>query len=192
MLCVDRLTLEQVRMVYRSYMVEDFVDAELRSLSRIEALMADGVYEGYGLFEGSDLCGYAFFLTLPWDGGGKCCLFDYLAVRSGLRGKGYGGKFLQVLMGKFPSDGIVLGEVENPGFAMDGAERDLRIRRLSFYLRGGAVDTGVRVRLCGVEFCILEFPLCGVHPAGEVRRAYGGIYQYLFTPGKYREELEIR
>jgi GNAT superfamily N-acetyltransferase len=75
----------------------------------------------------------------------------YLAVASTHRDRGIGGQLLRLISNAgeeisqmFGLDGCrgTLIEVERPDDSLSVAERDLRIRRIDFYLRNGAVPSG--------------------------------------------------
>jgi ribosomal protein S18 acetylase RimI-like enzyme len=73
--------------------------------------------------------------------GPSVAFLEYLAVDPEARGGGVGGKLLAHLASRLGADaggalGLVL-EVEPPG-EVEGAERELRERRIAFYLRHGA------------------------------------------------------
>ena len=108
---VEKLNLDQVRFVYRTYMKEDFPANELKPLKTIEKALAKQSYECFGLFEGDSICGYAFFVRLRKKDGRADYLFDYLAISAPMRDRGLGGTFLSLLAGCFPDGDSMLGEV---------------------------------------------------------------------------------
>ena len=59
---VDRLNRDQIRFVYQEYMQKDFPDNERKPLKIIEKAVMKQTYECFGLFEGEEICGYAFFV----------------------------------------------------------------------------------------------------------------------------------
>ena len=76
----------------------------------------------------------------------------YLAVESTHRDRGIGGRLLRLISKAgeeisqmFGLDGCrgTLIEVERPDDSLSVAEQDLRIRRIGFYLRNGAVPSGM-------------------------------------------------
>jgi GNAT superfamily N-acetyltransferase len=82
-------------------------------------------------------------------------LMEYLAVDKSSRNRGIGGKILQFIKKDLnaPTDTGLILEVERPD-EVTGAEREIRQRRIGFYLRNGArmvLDGGVyrMPNLCG-------------------------------------------
>ncbi len=166
---VRRLTdFAQIRTLYRSRMKKDFAPNELKPLSAMRRLWRKNAYDCYGLFDGEEILGYAFFVCV-----GKDRLLDYLAVAEGCRGKGRGSAFLNALAGFLADADCVVCEVEDPDKAADGDERTLRRRRLRFYLRGGYLDTGLTAAVFGADYRILEAPTASSpHTAQTLRAVY--------------------
>ena len=89
---IDRLTLPEVREIYRKRMKNDFPGNELKSLAMIEKVFREGRYLCYGVREGADILAYAFFVLTE-----DLYLLDYFAVKKDLRGSGIGSGFLKAL-----------------------------------------------------------------------------------------------
>ena len=174
---VDRLNRDQIRFVYQEYMQKDFPDNERKPLKIIEKAVMKQTYECFGLFEGEEICGYAFFVKLMNEDGRADYLFDYLAIREELRDQGLGGTFLSLLTDFFSDAHCMLGEVENPEFAQNEEERKTQERRLRFYLKNGIVDTGVTTRVFGVEYRILEVVFDERHTPEQTKEIYQRLYQ---------------
>lgn len=72
---------------------------------------------------------------------------QYIAVRRGQRGHGYGARFLQMVLDQLRRDAAQAGtscwglclEVEQPDGARSAEEREMRLARIRFYERSGAV-----------------------------------------------------
>lgn len=79
-------------------------------------------------------------------------LVDYFAVVGGSRGKGHGGKMLDMVLEHYRDRGI-FGEIEALDETAENNEQ--RIRRLQFYLRHGVVPQGVRADVFGVEMEVM-------------------------------------
>ena len=133
---VRELTREEVRLLYRERMKDDFPKNELKPLSMMEAAMDRGNYLTLGAFlpEQTDPAAYAYFVT-P----GDAALFDYLAVRRDLRDCGVGSAFLRSLCPTLARFRPVLLESDDPDHAPDKGERTRRLRRLAFYERNGLI-----------------------------------------------------
>lgn len=187
---IRELTVEEVREVYRRCMTADFPDNERKPLGRIEAALREDRYLCYGCFREGELCGYAFFAYLPGKRGREY-LLDYLAVLKNKRGRGVGSDFLKALERRLPDAACVIGEVENPDYAGSEAERAERERRIRFYRRSGIEDTGVTVRLFGVEYRVLEKPLRARHDAEEIRKIYDRLYRSILPAELYSSKVLI-
>lgn len=84
---------------------------------------------------------------------GDLVLLAYFAVPSSLRGQGIGGELLARLRERYVGRKFFL-EIERVDLGKDST--GLKARRKAFYLRGGMSETGLFVRLFGVELEILS------------------------------------
>ena len=184
---VRALTLHEVRALYARRMVEDFPPDELKPLSMIERALARGEYACLGAADGDDVLAYAFFVKA-----GAQALFDYFAVRKGLRDAGVGSRFIRALIGgALAGLDCVLLEVDDPDRAPDADERTIRDRRLAFYLRNGLMDTGVTAEVYGVAYRILALPLGRAVTPDEARRVYAALYHSILPKRVYDERVFI-
>ena len=186
--CVIRmLTLPQVREVYARHLTEDFPPDEQKPLKVIESALHRGKYVCYGYFNGETLAAYAFFATQ-----GKNALLDYFSVEKSLRNQGLGSRFLQELIGgPLREMDCALLEVDDPDYAQDRCELEIRRCRLRFYLNNGLTDTGVRVTVYHVEYRILALPV-GRTPVGQdALSAYLSIYRAMPPQKAYAKKLQI-
>ena len=147
---VKLFSAQDIENVYNTYLLKDFPPAEVKPLSRIQMLFEKKLYFGYGLYDETDtLLAYAFFSTAY---GCEFVLLDYLAVVDGNRDKGIGSKMLTLLKEEVAKEyeGIIL-ESENPDFAENAKDFDVRTRRIQFYLNNDFSSTKMVSRLFGVE-----------------------------------------
>lgn len=190
---IKELTKEELRRVYEERMVVDFPPEELKPFAKIEELYDGGRYAAYSVAdpEGAILS-YALFARLSAGNTKSHYLFDYFAVREDLRNEGIGTLFLRRLAACLPDAESVIGEVENPQYAGDAEESELRKRRLRFYRRNGLRECGVTSRIYGVEYRILEVPLGKIHSAGEVREILGRFYRLFFSEEVLKRQVIVR
>ena len=182
--------IRELRRIYNERMRQDFPSDELKPFFMIRRALRRGVYACYGLRErdGDALLGYAFFFR---ERDGRRFLFDYFAVDRARRSEGLGTAFLTLLREELRNADCVVGEVEDPDVSEDAAERATRQRRLDFYLRNGCVETGIRSRLFGVDYRVLELPLENPHTQAEVREAYEALYRQMLPARLYEGNVTL-
>lgn len=178
------LNKEQVKYIYKKYMVHDFPADELKPLLMITRGMDAGTYQSLGIVEDDTILGYAIFVK-----NGKDYLFDYFgSVKKNI---GIGTKFLELLTTFFQEDECVVGEVENFEFETNKKDKELQLRRYNFYLRNGYRDTGVRVKTFGVEYIILELKLKTIHTKEEIKSIYTNHYQSFLPALLYKTNIKV-
>lgn len=186
---VEELNLDQIRALYAGRMREDFPPAEIKPLSAIERAMSRGEYICFGAMAGEDILAYAFFIRLREKG---IALFDYFAVKKEARCSGIGSAFIQALTaGLLRGMDAVLLEVDDPACAGDAPERDIRDRRLHFYLRNGLKDTSVTAVVFGVQFRVLALPVGPCPHPDETRRMYAALYRAVMPSKIFASEVLI-
>lgn len=183
---LQELTKWQMRRIYIFCMRRDFPRSELKPLKMILKGMKQGNYRCLGLKENKKLLGYAVFVQT-----GRDYLFDYLAVLKKARNRGAGAQFIKLLRTYFKDADSIIGEVENPDFAQTGEERELQKRRMGFYLRNGFADTGVLVKLFGVDFRIISMNPAKGLSRDEIIAIYRKHYQSILPPQLYDENVRI-
>ncbi len=151
MLELRMLTIEEMRMVYEQYLIGDFPADEVKPFWRIRDMFERGLYFAYGCFERNVLKAYLFLVQ--WE---NKVLLDYFAVLRDAREQGYGRRALELLQEKL-SPKILILESENPEFAKNETDLQIRQKRLHFYHMCRMVDSGLRTRLWGVEYLILYY-----------------------------------
>ena len=166
----ERLDEESIRYVYKTYMKIDFPRSELKPLKSILSLIQQKRGEGYGFYDKDELTGYAFLIKAP---SGRAYLIDYLAVLPSLRDRGYGSACLSALQNileekntlhsKLLGTGenmestanereyTIMVESEDPSFAADETEKQVRRRRIRFYEKNGFFDSKNDCSHYGVE-----------------------------------------
>ena len=173
---------EEVAAFYQRDMCRAFPPAELKPLANIQAMIQDGIYRPWCLFEGGELAG-ACFLWLGHPGWG---LLDYLCVAESRRNSGAGARMLAELRRVEP-EMVVLGESEAPVHAPDPAMAE---RRLGFYSRNGARTAGYDTDIFGVHYKTLYWAPAAV-PDEVLMAEHQYIYQNRFPAKKYETYVRI-
>ena len=149
-----KLTADELTRVYLDEMRRDFPPSELKPLSMILNSEAAGMAHTWGVFEGETLVSY-LLMVRPM--GCEVSQLDYFSVLPAYRSTGIGAKLLAALPAHEEGAKAILIEAECPEKADDGA---MAVRRLGFYARCGAVDTGWTEHLFDAWFRVLVLP-CG-------------------------------
>lgn len=176
---LKQMTPAEFSAVYQERMTADFPADELRPLSSMKDLHAQGNYLVYGCYDEQGLAAYAA-LVLRED----AALLDYYAVDASRRGQGVGQKCLSLLQKEPLGANFLLLEVESVESAQTPAQVEERTRRIRFYHHCGCSETPVYAHLFGVEFLILCLPLGGspLPAAQEVEQAMLGTYRLIVPP----------
>ncbi len=182
---LERLTKEQLSGIYNERMVIDFPPAELKPLFVILEAYDKGIYEGLGLYDGGEIVGYTYLLKQSTN-----YLVDYLAIYPDKRNTGVGTHLLRLLGEYMAGSGSIIAEVEDPSYAENGEERKLRERRISFYLRNGCRDTGVRVKCFGVPFLVLQMGE-GIKDKEKYWEMYASLYRAVLPQDMYDDNIEL-
>ena len=180
------LSKDEVKKIYNDRMTVDFPRNELKPLSIIYSAIDKNEYECLGLSDGTDILGYTFLAKSEGD-----YLVDYLAINPEQRNEGLGGETLRLLKEKLSEARSVILEVEDPDFAVDEEQRQLRCRRLNFYLRNGLERTGVTSNCFGAQFIILEMVLGSRHPDDMLREIYKQHYKRMLSEKMYKENIFV-
>ena len=161
--------------LYRLYL-SAFPASERKPFSIIYRMYRQGRTDAWRICRGSRMVGMA--TTVNGDG---LVLLDYFAVDGGLRGQGIGSEALKMLQQMYAQVGF-FGEIEST--REDVPERELRLRRMAFYRRGGmepldvhAVVFGVKMELLGSR-CSLNF------------EDYRNFYEKYYSPWAAKHILE--
>lgn len=156
---------------YREELTRAFPPNECKPLDKIRALMDQGRYEVWGLFEGETLLGYATLWMDPEDK--RCILLDYLGITAARRNGGLGQRVVRMLADRLGGRSLLLIEAERPVEGDDQAENALRQRRLAFYERCGFLPA-YDMATCGMRFT--TFLPCLPDDLGPVMALHRAIY----------------
>ena len=149
-----RMTRGEIESWYTGDFAKAFAENERKPLGDIFALIEEGRYELWGLFEqgteaegdaGSQLIAYAAL----WKRAGiPLVLLDYLGVSEDRRNGGLGASILEVLKAQgFP----IVTESELPVHGDSADENAIRERRMEFYRRNGFVPA-YEMATCGMRW----------------------------------------
>ncbi len=182
---LESLSKSQVEDLYKNRMVIDFSKDELKPLWVILNAMDDGKYESLGLYDDETIIGYVFLVIL-----GRDYLVDYLAVYPEKRNQGAGGKMVSLLAEHLSDADNIIGEVENPEYAEDMEKKDIQTRRLSFYLRNGCSDTGLRVKTFGVQYMVLRVGEGSCTDQNSIWEKYQAFYKEVLPKEMFENNVE--
>ena len=212
-----KLTADELTRVYLDEMRRDFPPSELKPLSMILNSEAAGMAHTWGVFEGETLVSY---LLMVQPMGCEVSQLDYFSVLPAYRSTGIGAKLLAALpaheegakailicnpsnpSGKvFTYDELkliselcikydaYLIEAECPEKADDEA---MAVRRLGFYARCGAVDTGWTEHLFDAWFRVLVLPAEGeTLDAETANRELADCYSRVMGADKWRRYVQL-
>ena len=177
---------EGLTRLYQKEMTRDFPPQELKPLKAMAELMAQGRYQALGLYEGEKLLGYALVWREP---GVPFVLLDYLGTLPGVRNRGLGGQLLDLLADYYREERGIFGEAESDEGGAD-ADRELRRRRLGFYLRHGFRYGGYDCALFGVHYQTLIRGREDVTPE-ELLKVHRSFYQNRFPTHIYKRFVQL-
>ncbi len=182
-----KLTAQELTDVYRNEMRRDFPAGELKPLSMILASEAEGTAHTWGVFDGQKLAAY---LLMVQPQGVAVSQLDYFAVVPEYRAKGIGAQLLAQLPQQEAAADAILIEAEIPEKAEDAA---MAKRRLGFYARCGARDTGYTEHLFDAWFHILVMP-CPGRPLLEDQLAVDALvscYKRTISESQWRKYVQF-
>lgn len=181
---IHSVTGAALQRLHREHMCRDFPRNELKPLEMLESLTAQGINSVWAVERAGELVAYYVLARLP---GCSAVLLDYFAVEPRLRSRGVGAAVLRNLAARLGPEECLLIESELPAAGTTEEERHTRERRLDFYRRCGAVDTGVRTRLFGVDYVLL----CLGAPPEAPEEAYCALYRSMVPEHRLRGNLAL-
>lgn len=128
-----------------------FPENERKPFSVIERKAAMGSMEILLIKDGKKRLGFAITAL-----GENLVLLDYFAVAEKYQGQGVGSEALQLIRDLYSESQFYL-EIETPDETAPNHIQ--RVRRKEFYLRNGMRETGIRIRLFGVDMELLASSL---------------------------------
>ena len=182
-----RLTAPEVTEVYLNEMRRDFPAGELKPLSMILTSEAEGMAHTWGVFDGDKLAAY---LLMVQPEGVAVSQLDYFAVVPQYRAGGLGAQLLAALPEYEKAAQAIIIESECPEKAEDEA---MAVRRLGFYARCGARDTGYTEHLFDAWFRVLVLPCPGApeQTSLDTVNALVDCYRHTISEGKWRKYVQF-
>lgn len=155
---IKALSRETILELYQKIAPLHFPKEELRSMENLISLLDRGGYQGLGIYSAKALLGYALFLQVP---GENVTLLDFYAILEEYRDLGLGSIFLQGIQDYYRTRGLqgLYIETEDISCASNEQERNIRLRRNTFYERNGAAPAGFGTTVFDVPFSIYYLPL---------------------------------
>ena len=165
------LNVEQAQSIYRSQMVRDFPESELKPFASVQGMMTRGLYEPLAFYDEAG------------------ALMDYFAVLPQYRGSGVGTAVLKELAAYYaPRKQSLIIECEHPAEAPEPA---VARRRIGFYLRAGAHAAAMESRLFGVRYQIYSLPAGGLAKDEEIHRDLQELYRTMVPEPYYRGNVNF-
>lgn len=173
--------------IYNKHMLKDFHKSEVKPLDMIEDLIEEGYYKCYGFFKKENLLGYAYFIKAK-----ESILIDYLAVTPEYRCMGFGSKFLKLIENTFKDKySSLLGEVENPRFALSRDDKFNRERRISFYLKNDFEISNIESRVLEDQYSIIKLTLNRELGDKEVYSEVNTVYKTIFSEEYFNKNINV-
>ena len=182
---LERIGKPIAEALYKERMVIDFPKDELKPLGVILDAMDKGKYECLGLFDEDTMIGYVYLVKR-----GKDYLVDYLATYPDKRNSGVGGLMVSLLAEYLRDADNIIGEVEDPEYEEDEAQKDIQSRRLAFYMRNGCSDTGLRVKTFGVPFQVLKMGEGSYSDLDELWALYQSFYKEILPKEMFEKNIK--
>ena len=183
---LNELSPEALSALYAAHLKRDFPPQELKPLKAMLSLMDQGRYDALGLYQGEEPLGYALLWREP---GVPFVLLDYLGTLPGLRSHGLGGQLLDLLAEHYRDCRGIFGEAESDAGG-DPSDRELRRRRLGFYLRHGFRYGGYDCALFGVRYQALIRGQADVTPE-ELLEVHRRFYTRQFPASIYKRFVQL-
>lgn len=186
MLTLKEMNDTRTRFLYEYQMKRDFPPSELKSLSAILKMKAEGKYDVLGAYLDGILVAYALCYHPQ---GERVLLLDYLAVEPDMRRRGIGTSLLDELRKYYAAHvDTILIECERPKTAPNESEARQRIR---FYTQAGAELTNVRIWLFEVEYSILTLQCRDDAMARDWAKQMLSLYKQMLMPELYERNVRL-
>lgn len=149
---LESLDYESFSHLYHDKLVNDFPRSELRPLWMFRKVFKKESYQCIVMRKEEVVVAYACILMHA-----DQALLDYYAVDSTMRGTGLGSEFLSQLKSFLDISGLII-ESELPHEAKDQKDELIRLRRIQFYQRNGAILSPYEWHAFGVGYHLMWLP----------------------------------
>lgn len=119
---------------YISFLCARFSKKRTETLSDFKKIDEPNIGELQILYDDKIWVGYAFLIVQKNQ---RVVLLEYLAIRDGMRSRGYGEKLIAKIKDSYRTYDALFGEVERVEHFLPESLNQLRIRRIRFYERLG-------------------------------------------------------
>lgn len=183
------LSEQDIINIYNKHLVVDFPEDELKPLDLLMNLYKNGNYIAFGFYKEATLMAYAFITV---NNRGDYLLLDYYAVVKENRGTGIGGTCLKLMKNQLKEYKGLIIETENPLFANNSKDKEIRERRIRFYENNLLRHTGITSAVKGVEYKILVLEFNLVSEDDIIRTQLINLYKTMLPKQIYESWVIIR
>lgn len=187
----------QIKLVYETYMVNDFPSCELKPLSIIMNAKSNKTYRCFALVEEGEftidkVMAYTYFAS---DKAWETVLLDYFAVNGKLRGTGIGSKMLNLVKEYFGNNteiSNVIIESESIESARNDDEVLVRTKRIRFYEKNGLLKLSKKPVVFGTEYTMFVMNISNSEKMvseAEILESYLNVYKSMLTKKMYDENI---
>ena len=162
----DNHRLQKIEQLYQTA----FPACERKPFSNMTQRQATGQVDIFALEENGAFHGLAITMKAL-----DLVLLDYFAIADAKRGQGFGHSSLQALIAHYAGKRFFL-EIEST--REPSPNREQRLRRKSFHLRGGMTELGIEAVVFGVPMELLSCQ------AKLTAAEYVGVYETVYGAGK--------
>ena len=184
---LKEIDFEKFKTLYQEHIINDFPENERPGLKGFQIRIVEKGEQVFIFEEEGIEKGYIILKTIE-----NYIFVSFLAIFKEQRGSGLGSKLLKELLEKYKEKKRIILEVEDPDFAKDKEEEQLRKRRINFYKRAGfKLIENLEAEVFKVHYKIMIFhPKEQINSKEEIKSIYEKYYNQILKE-KYRKNLKI-